>query len=187
VGIDPARPVVTTVAVLREPKGIQFMIAALPGILEQHPDAVYLVVGDGPHRASLEDLAARTGVADSTRFIGRSGDIPAVLAATDLFVLPSLTEALPTVVIEAMAAAIPVVATDVGGTREVLTGGGVVVPARSAPQLVDAVARLLGSPRQRHALGQEGRRLAVERFSVARHAARLADEYRVLALGGGRQ
>ncbi|HSG79790.1 MAG TPA: glycosyltransferase, partial [Acidimicrobiia bacterium] len=111
-------PVLATVAVLREPKGIQHMLEALPRVLETHPDAVYLVVGDGPHRAELEGLAARIGITRSVRFAGSRRDVADHLAAADVFVLPSLTEALPTVVAEAMAASLPVIATTVGGIPE---------------------------------------------------------------------
>ncbi len=178
----PDVPVVATVAVLREPKGIDDMLEALPALLINHPLLRYLIVGDGPHRTALEAKAAELGVHDSVHFAGRRADVADMLAAADIFVLPSLTEALPTVIIEAMAVGLPVVATTVGGIPELVEHGttGVLVPPASPLRLSEAVGRLLDSPRQRHAMGLTGRRSAIDRFSIERHASRLADEYRVL-------
>ena len=181
-GIDPEAPVLTTVAVLRQPKGIDDMLDALPAILRRHPEAVHVIAGDGPHRDALEAHAATAGLEGSVRFMGRVADVARVLGASNVFVLPSHTEALPTVVIEAMAAGLPVVATDVGGTAELLdpTSTGILVPPRDPTRLADAVTRLLDAPRQAEALGIAARRAATERFGIDRQAARLADEYRVL-------
>jgi len=185
-GLGADHPVVTTVAVLRRLKGIQYMLDAVPVLLEDHPRLRYVVVGDGAYRDELVTRAASLGISDHVVFTGARSDVAAVMAAGDLHVHPSLTEALPTVVIEAMAARRPVVATDVGGTSEVLTAGGLLVPPRDTRRLADAVGRLLAHPRQRTALGLAGRRTASERFSIERQARRLADEYRVLATTGGR-
>jgi glycosyltransferase involved in cell wall biosynthesis len=181
-GIAPETPVLATVAVLRQPKGIDDMLEALPIVGAGHPDLVYVVAGDGEHRSALESRARLLGVSKSTRFIGRTSDVPAVLAAADAFVLPSHTEALPTVVIEAMAAGLPVVATSVGGVPELVDHGvtGILVPAHAPERLADAVARVIDSPRQAEAMGIAARRTALERFGIERQAARLADEYRVL-------
>ena len=105
-----------------------------------------------------------------------------MLAAADIFVLPSSTEALPTVLIQAMAVGLPVVATAVGGIPELVEHGttGILVPLGNPLRLSEAIDRLLGSPRQRYAMGLTGRRSAKDRFSIERQASRLADEYRVL-------
>jgi glycosyltransferase involved in cell wall biosynthesis len=181
-GFAPDAQVVATVAVLRKPKGIDDMLEALPALLNNHPQLRYLVVGDGPHRADLVAKAAALGVHKSVHFAGRRADVAEMLAAADIFVLPSLTEALPTVVIEAMAVGLPVVATTVGGIPELVEHGitGILVPPANPVRLSEAIGRLLGSPRQRHAMGLTGRRLAIDRFSIERQASRLADEYRVL-------
>jgi glycosyltransferase involved in cell wall biosynthesis len=180
--IGATAPVLTTVAVLRAPKGIDDMLEALPSILSDHPDLVYLVAGDGDRRPALEAATRRLGIEESVRFMGRTSDVPLVLAAADAFVLPSHSEALPTVIIEAMAAALPVVATTVGGTPELVDHGstGILVPPHSPNRLAEAVSRLFSSPRQSEALGISGRRAALDRFGIERQAARLANEYRVL-------
>ncbi|MBP1632913.1 MAG: putative glycosyltransferase, partial [Acidobacteria bacterium] len=117
-GLEPDAPVLATVAVQREPKGIQHMLAALPQVAAGFPAVRYLLVGDGPHRAALEQQVADLGLGDRVTFTGAREDVPRLLAAADLFVLPSLTEALPTVLAEAMAAGLPIVATTVGGIPE---------------------------------------------------------------------
>jgi glycosyltransferase involved in cell wall biosynthesis len=182
-GIGSDDPVIITVAVLRQPKGIADMLAAMPTLLESHPRLTYLVVGGGTDRSRLDGLVSELGVTQSVHFAGRRSDIPNMLAASDLFVLPSLTEALPTVLIEAMAVGVPVVATQVGGVPEIVdngTTGLLVPPSSSPPALAEAVGRLLDSPRQRRAMGLAGRRKALDRFSIERQASRLTAEYRVL-------
>lgn len=180
--IDAAAPVITTVAVLRAPKGIDDMLDALGPLRQKFPGIIYLIAGDGPHRPILEQRVADLGLEDAVRFAGHRDDVPAVLAATDVFALPSHTEALPTVVIEAMASGVPVVATEVGGVPEMIDPGvtGILVPPGAPSRLADAVGRLLAAPRQAEAMGIAARRVALDRFGIDRHAARLADEYRVI-------
>ena len=182
-GIPVKAPLIVTVAVLRQPKGVQDMIEAMSQIGDRLPNAHYLVVGDGAHRAELEALVGRLDLADRVLFSGRRDDVADLLGASDVFALPSHTEALPTVVIEAMAAGLPVVATDVGGIPEMVERGGtaLLVPPHRPDALADAVGRLIASPRQATAMGRAGARLAAERFDVRRHAAFLVDEYRHLA------
>lgn len=188
-GIAPDAPVAMTVAVLRPEKGIGDMIDALPAVLRSHPLARYFIVGNGSHRTALEQAVAARGLEERVRFTGARADIPRLLAAADVFVLPSHTEALPTVLIEAMAAGLPVVATDVGGIPEMVDRGvsALLVPARSPAMLADAVCRLFSSPIQSAAMGRAGRRIASERFDLDRQAARLIDEYRLaITAGAGR-
>lgn len=181
-GIPLEAPLAITVAVLREPKGVQYMLDAMASMTQQVPNAHYLVIGDGDYRGALEERAQQCGVSDRVVFAGRRDDVPALLAASDVFVLPSLTEALPTVVIEAMAASRPVVATSVGGIPEMVDSGvsALLVEPRDAGALADAVGRVLANPMQATAMGHAGSRLATERFDVARQAAFLRDEYRHL-------
>ena len=181
-GIGADDPVITTVAVLRQPKGITDFLVALPTLLQSYPKLTYLIVGDGPDRSRLDRFVADLGVGQSVHFAGRRSDIPHMLAATDLFVLPSLTEALPTVLIEAMAVGLPVVATQVGGVPEIVDSGvtGLLVPPSSPTALAEAADRLLNSPRQCRAMGLAGRRKALDRFSIERQADRLTAEYRIL-------
>jgi len=115
-------------------------------------------------------------------------DIPAVLQAADLFVLPSLFDPLPTVLMEAMAAALPIVATAVDGVPEMITPemNGVLVPPNAPAALADACARLLSAPDAARAMGARGRAVAEQRFSASAHASRLGTLYDQ-AIGRGRE
>lgn len=184
-GLDPDAPVLVTVAVQREPKGIQHMLAALPEVAAAFPAVRYLLVGDGPHRPALEEQVRALGLDGRVLFAGARDDVARMLAAADLFVLPSLTEALPTVLAEAMAAGRPIVATTVGGIPEMVRHGeaALLVPPADPKALAAAVCRLLANPRQAAAMGRSGRRLVAERFDIRTQARALADDYRALAAG----
>jgi glycosyltransferase involved in cell wall biosynthesis len=179
-GIPPEAPVVATVAVLRPDKGIQHMIAALPEVARDIPDVRYLVVGDGDHRATLEHAAAESGVGDRVVFAGSRTDVPRILAACDVFALPTLADALPTVLAEAAAAGVPIVASAVGGVPEMCMDGrnGLLVPTGDAPALGDACVRLLADPELRSRMGAAGRDVARERYDIRVQAERLCELYR---------
>jgi len=180
-GIPRKAAVIITVAVLRPPKGIDRMLMAMPDILEATPNAHYLIVGDGTARAQLEETAAGLGITDRVTFAGPRADIPLMLAAADLFVLPSLTEALPTVIAEAMAAALPVVATRVGGVPEMVDETtGIVVEPDDVAALAHASCLLLEDPSEAAARGLRGRSIASRRFDIVIQAGLLTDEYRRL-------
>ncbi|MCJ7726446.1 MAG: glycosyltransferase [Acidimicrobiia bacterium] len=180
-GIPRQARVIVTVAVLRPLKGIDRMLQAMPEIIERIPNAHYLIIGDGEARGHLEGETARLDLAGRVTFAGSRADVPLMLTAADLFVLPSLTEALPPVVAEAMAAGLPVVATRVGGTPEMVDSTtGIVVPPDDVSALAGAVAGLLGDPVDATARGEAGRRVASERFDLQSQAARLTSEYRRL-------
>jgi glycosyltransferase involved in cell wall biosynthesis len=185
-GIAADASVAMTVAVLRPEKGIADMVDALPAVVPFHPSTHYVVVGNGSQRPNLERIVAGLGLEDRVLFTGARSDIPRLLAAADVFVLPSHTEALPTVLIEAMAAGLPVVATEVGGIPEMVDRGSsaLLVPPHSPAMLADAVCRLFSSPIQSAAMGRAGRRIASERFDLDRQAARLVDEYRLAITAG---
>jgi glycosyltransferase involved in cell wall biosynthesis len=178
-GIPPNAHVLTTVAVLRPPKGIQFMIRALPAILASHPETYYLVVGNGPHRDELTAEARRAGVSGRVIFAGMRRDVPRLLAASDVFVLPTLTEALPTVLAEAMAASLPIVASQVGGIPEMIARGqhGILVQPEDVDGLAEACVQLLSQPEQRAAMGAAGWKTANQKFSIERQVHELRELY----------
>jgi glycosyltransferase involved in cell wall biosynthesis len=124
---DDGTPLALTVARLDAQKGIAHLVDAAAMV----PDVVFAIAGDGPDRAALESRAAQLGVSSRVRFLGHRRDVPALLAVADLFVLPSLYEGFPLSVLEAMAAGVPVVATAVGGTDELVSSdtGTLVAPA----------------------------------------------------------
>jgi glycosyltransferase involved in cell wall biosynthesis len=158
--------VLGAVSRLEPAKGIPFLIRALA----QVDNATLVIVGDGAERAALEALANDLGVARRIHWAGHRRDGDRLLPAFDLFVQPSLHEGLPNTVLEAMAAGLPVVATGVGGTPEVVVDGitGLLVPPRDPDALAQAITRLLHDPDLRLQMGQAGRERVASHFTVAR-------------------
>ncbi len=179
-GIPDAALVVGTVARLERRKGIGHLISAIPRVREERPDIVLLVVGSGGARRELEDLAANLGLADSVVFTGPLPDATAAFEAMDVFALPSLQDAFPLAVLEAMALARPVVATAVGGIPEAVARGetGLLVPPNDPSALSAAILDLAADPSKRRAFGERGRRRVEERFTVDLMAQRTLEVYR---------
>lgn len=164
--VAPAAPLVLMPARLHRQKGHRVLFAAVPSVLATHPDAVFLLAGDGPERVALEQAAAPLGRA--VRFLGVRDDIPELLALCDVFVLPSHWEGMPNSVLEAMAAGAPVVATGVDGTLDVVEDGvtGLLVPPDDPAALARALNDLLHQPDRRTALAAAATRAVETRFSL---------------------
>jgi sugar transferase (PEP-CTERM/EpsH1 system associated) len=180
-GIPPAALVVGTVGRLQSVKGTTYLLEAFACLAPDHPGAILLLVGDGPQRVQLEGMAQRLGVSERVRFLGSRSDVSRLLQAMDVFVLASIWEGMPNAALEAMAVGLPVVATAVGGTPEVVVDGetGLLVPARDPDALARAVAHLLHDPELWRRMGQAGRRRVEQHFSEAqmvRQTERLYDE-----------
>jgi glycosyltransferase involved in cell wall biosynthesis len=144
------------------------MIQALPAILKNDPDVYYLIVGTGTHQDSLKAEAEKAGINDRVIFAGMRKDIPRLLAASDIFVLPTLTEALPTVLAEAMASHLPIIATSVGGVPEMVENGqnGLLVEPEKPDVLSEACIHLLTSPEERHTMGENGWKVVSNKFNI---------------------
>ena len=178
-GIPPDANVLVTVAVLRPPKGIQFMIHALPAILASCPNTYYLIVGDGSYHGALLEEVGKADVKGRVIFAGMRRDVPGLLAASDVFVLPTLTEALPTVLAEAMAAKLPIVASRVGGIPEMIANGqnGLLLPPEDVDGLAKACIHLLENPEKRLDMGEEGWKTVNRKFSIDRQVEQLKELY----------
>ena len=178
-GVPPDANLLTTVAVLRQPKGIQYMIRALPAVLASSPNTAYLIVGDGSYRDSLVEEVSKSGVGNRVIFAGMRKDVPRLLAASDVFVLPTLTEALPTVLAEAMAAKLPIVASRVGGIPEMITDGqnGCFVEPKDVDELARACIQLLNDPDKRAAMGIAGSNIVDQKFNIERQVDKLEELY----------
>jgi glycosyltransferase involved in cell wall biosynthesis len=161
-------PVVGALTLLRPGKGIETLVDAVPRLLESVPDAHVVVAGEGPDRAALEARARAGGVGQAVHLIGPTPGAMPLLAACDVFVSASWAESFPLNVLEAMAAGVPIVATDVGGTGEAIEDGrsGLLVPARDAGALAEALAALLTDRERAAALGAEARERQRRSFSV---------------------
>ena len=171
-------PIVATVAVLRPKKGIEVLLEAVP----QVRNAVFVIIGDGPLRDEWTRIAESRGVADRVRWAGYRKDVDALLAGCDLFVHPSLDDAFPTVLLEAMAAGLPIVASRVGGIPEIVTPGvtGELVPPGDARALASAINALLGSDDTLRLMRAAAESHA-SRFSTAAWIDRLTAVYRECA------
>jgi glycosyltransferase involved in cell wall biosynthesis len=164
------RRVVATVANLRPGKGHEVLLRAAARVVARVPDVRFELIGDGRLRSSLEQLARELGIANHVAFRGHCADVAERLAASDLFAFPSFMEASPNSVIEAMAARLPVVATEVGGIPEIVEHGrnGLLVPPRDEAALADALLRVIERPAEADALADAARQSVEQRFSFDR-------------------
>jgi len=160
--------VVVTVARLTAQKGHEYLLEALPALVDRIPRLRCLWLGEGDLRAGLEDHRDRLGLGETVHFAGAMDQVMHILPACDLFVLPSLWEGLPVSVIEAMGMGLPVVATDVAGTPEVVGSGetGLLVPPGDAAALVEAITALFEDGPRRQRLAVAGRARARELFDI---------------------
>jgi glycosyltransferase involved in cell wall biosynthesis len=169
-------------------KGVGDLIAAIDLVQYNVPQLRVLIVGDGPMHAQLEATAAAFQLGGMVQFTGHRNDVPRLLAAADLLVLPSLYEGLPNVVLEAMRFSKPVVATAAPGTTEVVTDGetGLLVPPRDPPALAQAIRTLVEDPERAQRLGAAGRARVASDFRAATMIDAYASLYEELARARGR-
>lgn len=178
-GLSRDALVAGTVAILRRKKGHHVLLAAIPEILREVPGAVFVFAGDGPQRQNIEDKIKELGIGSSVKLLGLRTDVPAVLKALDLFVLPTLQEALGTSFLEAAAMRKPTVGTRVGGVPEAVKDGvtGLLVEPDDAKGLASAVVKLLKDPELRRSMGEAGREMVERDFSTERMVERMLELY----------
>jgi glycosyltransferase involved in cell wall biosynthesis len=177
-GLPPDAIAVTTVGRLTAIKQHTLFLEMASRLATQSDRFSFLIVGDGELRQPLETQARALGLGSRLRFLGWRGDLETVYGATDIFVLTSRNEGTPVALIEAMAAGVASVSTDVGGVRDVVAGSelGSLVPSGDAAALAAAVAALADAPSRRADVGLAGRASVRDRFS----SARLIDDIRTL-------
>ena len=178
-GIAAEAPLLGTVSRLVHVKGLTHLVAAMPEILRRFPQAHLVLAGDGEERDALTAQAAALSLAQRVHFLGFREDVPAIIGALDLFILPSLNEGFGKVLVTAMGLGVPIVATKVGGVPEVVEDGreGLLVPAADPAALAKAAISLLEDRTAAAAMGITGRARA-ERFSADVMLDRLAALYR---------
>lgn len=183
-GIPEGVPVVGTVTRLCRQKDPETLLRAARLMVELRPDARVVVVGDGPLRANVERTIDELGLHESVTLLGRRSDVDRLLPGFDAFVLSSRWEGLPRVVVEAMAAGLPVVSTDVGGIGEAVEDqvSGLLVPPGDAVALGNALVRVLADRALSARLRSEALR-RVDEFDVGRMVERLDDLYAGLLIG----
>ena len=170
---------ILTAARLAAEKGIAYLIDCVPAVRKLCPDVYFVVAGEGPDRAELEKRSS-TNESASVTFTGFRADVLNLIAACDIFVLPSLAEPFGLVLLEAMALSKPVVATRCGGPTEIVVDGvtGILVPPGDSVALGVAIAKLAGDRDLRERMGRAGYLRFKERFTAARMAAETAAVYR---------
>jgi glycosyltransferase involved in cell wall biosynthesis len=167
-GITRTGPIIGLAVRLSEQKGITYLLQAMPAILQQHPDTTLIIAGEGELKEALQTEAAERGVAANVIFCGARKDIPQLVKLLDVYVLPSIWEGLPMVILEAMASGCPVVATDVGGTSTAVVQGetGELVKPADPALLALAIIKLLDSPQLRQQYAVRARALFASRFTA---------------------
>ncbi|TQL88221.1 glycosyltransferase involved in cell wall biosynthesis [Actinoallomurus bryophytorum] len=163
-GLPAESPVILCVANLKVYKGHRFLLEAVARLHDRNLRCTLVLVGKGPERHALEEQAARLKI--DVRFLGTRTDVEALLARADVAVLPSLHEGMSNAVMEAMAAGLPVVATEVGGTGELLRGRGILVPPSDSEALADGLGQVLADPALAARLGAAARAWSRERLHV---------------------
>jgi glycosyltransferase involved in cell wall biosynthesis len=166
-------------------KGFEFLIKAMPEILSAIPAAKLLLVGEGPLKKGLENLAVSLKVKKSVIFAGYRSDITEILAAIDLLVVPSLLEGFPMITLEAMSAAKPVIATCRDGITEQIIDGknGIMVPPEDHNALAKVILRLSQDRDLSKKLGMAARERVVREFTVDKMVAETEKVYSELLMG----
>ena len=179
--------IIGCVARLSPEKGHTVLLRAFRKVINRHPLARLVLIGDGEERERLQHLAADLSIGPFVRFLGLRADVPEVLAACDLFALPSIQEGFPMVILEALAAGKAVIASEVGAIPDVIRHGatGMLVPPGDADALANAVCLLIEDKGARQRLGQTGRELVREGYNFERTVGQYDDLYqRVLGEAG---
>ena len=174
-GIDDQTFVAVSVARLDSVKDFGTLLEAFAVVRRQSGRARLLIVGDGPERASIAERAAQPDLEGAVDLIGFRSDARGLMAAADVYVNSSISEGISITILEAMAAGLPVVATSVGGTPEVLSDGenGMLVPSRDSERLASAILTLILDPERRATLAAAARRRLETAFTIDR----MVDEY----------
>lgn len=178
-GVDLDAFLVGAVGRLDPVKDQMTLLRAIKLSLDQKAPVHALIAGDGPLRSALADYVRTAGLGAYVHLLGHRADLVDLLAALDVFVLPSLSEGMSNTILEAMAAGKAVVATRVGGNPQLIEGGksGLLFPAGDVEALASHLGRLYSQPQERQALGEEARRRAGAEFSLSRMIERYSDLY----------
>lgn len=171
-GLAERHQVAAVVATFKEQKGHRYLLDALPEVLKNFPNLVVLFIGDGELKAALQNRTLELGLKNNVLFLGNRQDVPTLLAASDLFILPSLWEGLPMALIEAMASGLPVIATQVSGTSQVMIHGetGLLVKPGNSSELAHAIKELLSNTSLSMQMGDAARQRVEIHFGAQKQA-----------------
>ncbi len=171
-GFGETEHLMALVATFKRQKGHRVLIEAAAALAPQFPHLRLLLVGDGELRDELQARVRELNLEGCIRFLGLRRDVPEILSACDSFILPSLWEGLPMALVEAMACGLPVIATDVSGTRQVMVPGetGMLIAPGDAQEIVQAVSELLADPFRGKVMGLAARQRVETLFSARKQA-----------------
>jgi len=180
--VNDEQRLIVYVGRLRPVKGVEYGIKAFAKALEQNPNMHFALAGEGEQRTYLQTLTSELGIDDNVSFLGVRNDLPDLLSAADIVLLPSLNEGFPRTAIEAMAAGKPVIATRVGGSPEAIADGktGILVPSKDIDAMSSALVKLAGDAELQARLGAAGRLRAEQNYSVDNYVSRLDGLYQQL-------
>lgn len=172
-------PVVTNVARMVDVKNQQRLIRAFATVKNVHSESTLLMIGDGPLKPELESVAAEVGIEDSVQFVGEVSRerVYQLLGETTVFVMPSISEGFCVAAVEAMAAGLPIVASDIDVLREVIGDAGVFVNPQNEYMLGDAIRQLLEDENNRTTLAERARQRAISKFPIEKAAEAYYDIY----------
>jgi len=182
-GYGPAVPLVGIVARLHPVKGHQYFLEAARIVLEQRPEVRFVVVGEGPQRPALEEMAGQLGIAGQVAFTGFVSEVRPLMADLDLLVISSLWEGFGLTAVEAMALGIPVVSTEAGGLPEVVLHGetGLLSPPANSAALAKNIIWMLEHPQAAAEMAKKASQVVGEKFTAQVMARRTEELYRRVA------
>jgi glycosyltransferase involved in cell wall biosynthesis len=170
--------VIGSIGRLVRQKAYEYLVLAAPGIIAKFPKARFILIGDGDDRQMLEDFALKNGTKDRFEFLGQVDEVYPLLKRMDLFVLPSRWEGFPTVILESMVCGIPVIASNIPGTDELIEDQvtGWLVPVENSEEIIDAVANAMNNDQLRERVIRNAKSL-VEKYTFAQIANQHKETY----------
>jgi len=186
-GIKKEAIVIGTVGSLTREKGHAYLLDAVPKVIEKFPGGVFLIVGDGTERESLERMVDKLKIRNKAIFTGIRRDIPEILSMLDVFVLPSLNEGLPMALLEAQAARVPTIATRVGAIPHVIEDGttGILIPPKDSQAIAQAIMVVLSDKKFASEIAQKGFERVRDNFSSKKMGDKYLSIYKELIGGTG--
>ncbi len=175
---------VATIAILRFKKGHHILLDSIPAVLKEVPEMLFLIIGDGPQEKNIHEKIKAMELSEKVRMLGLRHDIPEILKAIDLCVLPTLQESLPQSLLQAMAMEKPVIGSNVGGVGEAVQDGinGYLVRPGDPSSLADAIIKILQDKEKAKAMGKEGRKIVDRSFTVEAMSKKMFDIYASLCM-----
>jgi teichuronic acid biosynthesis glycosyltransferase TuaC len=176
--------VVLTVTRLIPLKNVEYVLEAMPYVVEKFPDVQYIVVGDGPEREKLERIADKRGLANNVKFVGelKHNELPRYYSMADVFVLPSVHEGFGIVKLEAFAFGVPVIVTDGGGAVEGVSHweNGFIVPLNQPKKLAEAIITILSNLELKESMGRRGKEIVMKEYLWEHNVKKVTEMYKGL-------